>query len=121
MIWRTYAEKEFAGLPAEPFATPSFGGVKWNLLGPLLTPRPKPRPTVQPRPACGPLNNFCKRRGHKSPTQCLPGVLLPGCPTPTPTPTMPTPSPPPSSPFPAFPGGGGTTSARSPTPQARTG
>jgi membrane peptidoglycan carboxypeptidase len=93
MIWRTFAESEFAQLPALNFPQPVFGGVKWNLLGPLLTPRPHPHPrdTV---PICIPGTPFCGRgHGHKSPFPCPPNLTLPGCPTPTPGPTGPSPAP----------------------------
>ena len=93
MIWRTFAEQEFAQLPAENFAQPGFGGVRWNLLGPLLTPppqHPRPRDTF---PVCIPGTPFCGHHGHRSPLPCPPGLTLPGCPSPAPVPTQPTPNP----------------------------
>ena len=54
MIWRTFAEQEFAQLPAQNFPAPDFGGDSWNLLGPLLTPpaQPQPDPSRNPSRHC---------------------------------------------------------------------
>jgi membrane peptidoglycan carboxypeptidase len=91
MIWRTYAEQEFAPLQVENFATPSFGGYKWNLLGPLLAPKPR-----KPK-GCRPINPFCKR-GHPCQGPLPLPLPLPGCPSPSPSPSPsptgnPTPTP----------------------------
>ena len=72
IIWHDFAEKEFAKLPIEHFATPDFGGTAWNLVGPgqrtsatppvhhSAAPHPHPSNTCSPSP----LNNDC---GHTSP------------------------------------------------------
>ncbi len=78
MIWRTFAESEFAQLPGENFPVPDFGGVEWNLLGPLLTPPPKPQPR-QTLPVCDPINPFCGHRMHRGLVLCPPGVTRPRC------------------------------------------
>ena len=82
MIWRTFAEHEFAQLPEENFPAPDFGGDAWNMLGPLLTPPPqsKPQPTL---PVCDPINPFCGHRLHRGLALCPPGVTLPRCQPPT--------------------------------------
>jgi len=96
MIWRTFAEQEFAPLPMENFPTPAFGGAKWNLLGPLMTPPKRPHPR-QSQPGCIPGTPFCGngggKHGHKSQFPCPPGMIIPGCPSPTPNPPSPGPTP----------------------------
>ncbi len=93
MIWNTFAEREFAQLPAQSFPAPDFGGTSWNLLGPLLTPPPKPQP--QPTiPVCNPLNPFCGHHGHRHREPCPPDLTLPGCTSAPPVPTAPGPATP---------------------------
>jgi membrane peptidoglycan carboxypeptidase len=98
-IWHAFAEKEFAQLPVENFATPDFGGTAWNLVGagaslvqptphPTLTPSAHPTPTPTPTVTCtpGPLRN-CGSPPPTSPVpaptcttglRCSPGPPPPG-------------------------------------------
>ncbi len=84
MIWHSFAEKEFARLPIQNFASPSFGGTTWNLVGPgasLVQPKPHPAPThAQPSPAAS-CNHDRPRTCHSRP----PGP--PAQPNPIPSPT----------------------------------
>ncbi|MGE5289932.1 MAG: transglycosylase domain-containing protein [Micromonosporaceae bacterium] len=99
-IWHTFAEEVFAGLPAEQFPPPVFGGQTLKLAQlPVVRHQRPPR-----NPGCNPFNPFCGR-GKKTRPPCVSGVVLPGCPSqaPSPTPSFPVPNPTPSLPAP---GGG---------------
>ena len=97
MIWHSFAEKEFAQLPVQNFATPSFGGSTWNLVGagaslyqpkpkPAVTQRAQPSPTttcVQGQQPCGPAPSSSPPSPSPSPTcttglRCLPASPPPG-------------------------------------------
>ena len=101
MIWHTFAEEVFAGLPQEQFPQPVFGGRILKLAQLPVVVHPKP---INRNPGCGPFNPFCGR-GKKTRQPCTGGVILPGCPSPAPTPSQPFPVPNPSPSLPA-PGGG---------------
>jgi membrane peptidoglycan carboxypeptidase len=109
MIWHAFAEKEFAGLPIQNFAAPTFGGTTWNLVGPgasLFQPKPHPAPPRHPAPsprvACTPSpQQPCGKKPPHSP---------PPNPHPTPTCTTALRCPPGTSPPPvAGPRGSGST------------
>ena len=79
MIWRSFADREFAQLPIKQFPVPPFTGSKWIQV-PRAPKHHQPAPAATPPPG-----RHCKFFGRK------------GCPTPTPIPT-PTPTPTPSLP-----------------------
>jgi membrane peptidoglycan carboxypeptidase len=93
-IWNTFAQAEFAKLPAESFQNPQFSGSLWNMIGTL--PKAKPKKTT---PKC-----TVTIHGKSFP---VPGK---GCPTATPTPT----------PSNSFPGGGFQSQTATPTPTPTT-
>jgi len=125
MIWRSFAEQEFAQLPAQNFPAPDFGGTSWNLLGPLLTPPPQPTHQPQPTtsPGCDPGDVFCGHHNHRSSLPCPPGLQPPGCVTPTSAPAPGPPTPPIQMPpgGPAPPGGVGNQAAVSTSTRPGTG
>jgi membrane peptidoglycan carboxypeptidase len=95
LIWHAFAQKAFAKLPVQNFATPSFGGTTWNLLGrALVKPRAKPHSTASPTPTVSP---------HPTPTHTCNGVpVSPPCGHHSSPPTTPPPTtPPPTSPNPS--------------------
>jgi membrane peptidoglycan carboxypeptidase len=49
-IWRTFAEDQFAPLPAQQFPTPVFTGATWNMFGAGMLPSASPPATQQARP-----------------------------------------------------------------------
>lgn len=90
IIWHSFAEKAFVKLPIQNFATPSFGGTTWNLVGAgasLFQPKPSPSPvpTRQQHPTPTPATTC---------TQGAPGTC--GSPPPSSPPPTTSPSPTPT-------------------------
>jgi membrane peptidoglycan carboxypeptidase len=81
-IWNTFAQAEFASLPAESFQNPQFSGQLWNMIGKI----PKAKKKKKTPAKCNQVN---PGRGHGR--RFAVTVPDPNCvtssPTPTPTPT----------------------------------
>jgi membrane peptidoglycan carboxypeptidase len=97
-IWHSYAEDEWAALPAEQFPTPVFIGSQWKLAPASLT-KPKPKKkTHKPGSTSTGHAPSGNPTAVPSPTAtCAPGQENVDCnpvlPTPSPTATGPSPSP----------------------------